>query len=234
MGEWIIDISEEPKKYVYSTYFKSLFSDLEGNLALDIGCGTGTFSFELAKSFHHVHSLDISENMLKTLDSEAHKKGINNISTTIGSADVLPYSDNMFDLVIAVGLMECLQNQKAVLQEINRVLKPGGIASIRWLNRQGVWGTVEKMRRFVGFPTGPFTNNHSSLEGVNMLLENTGFILKSNKGMILFGCPVLPDIVSEMIPDRLMKHVYRMEESNNSSFRKIKNFYYSFCTQVTK
>lgn len=97
---------------------------------LDIACGTGDFSIEIARKMHpgsHVTSVDISEKMLEIMKDKvlAHNMG-NKISIVNADAIILPFPDNFFNLAtIAFGIRN-FEDRQAALKEILRVLATGG------------------------------------------------------------------------------------------------------------
>lgn len=100
-----------------------------GSKALDVCCGTGMMTIELAKKVGpqgEVIGLDINEEMLET--ARRHIKGSpyeNAIHFVKGNAMELPYPDNTFDCVtIGFGLHN-VTDMRRVLAESIRVLKPG-------------------------------------------------------------------------------------------------------------
>lgn len=102
----------------------------EGTM-LDLGCGEGRHIFGLMEKFPdlkcigldpHIESLDKASEGLKFLESISNTK-TNFLS---GSAYLLPFSDDSFDLVVCSEVLEHLHDYKDAIKEINRVLKPGG------------------------------------------------------------------------------------------------------------
>ncbi|ENH97342.1 ubiquinone/menaquinone biosynthesis methyltransferase [Gracilibacillus halophilus YIM-C55.5] len=101
----------------------------EGNQALDVCCGTGDWSFSLAKKVGHkgkVIGLDFSENMLAVAKDRNETYDENQLEFIHGNAMELPFPDHQFDFVtIGFGLRNVPDYQQ-VLQEMYRVVKPGG------------------------------------------------------------------------------------------------------------
>ncbi|MBI5045338.1 MAG: class I SAM-dependent methyltransferase [Candidatus Levybacteria bacterium] len=89
------------------------------NLILDAGCGTGS-NILFLKKFGDVYGVDTSLSATKF----CQMRGLKNIKT----ADVsnLPYNDNSFDLVCLMDVLEHIKDDKKVIREIFRVLKPQG------------------------------------------------------------------------------------------------------------
>ncbi|HEY4552756.1 MAG TPA: demethylmenaquinone methyltransferase [Bacillaceae bacterium] len=103
----------------------------EGWSALDVCCGTGDWTIALAKETGpsgKVYGLDFSNNMLKIGMEKVRDEKLDNVELVCGNAMELPFEDNMFDVVtIGFGLRNVPDYMK-VLQEMHRVLKPGGMA----------------------------------------------------------------------------------------------------------
>jgi len=85
---------------------------------LDIGCGTGALMDDLTAQGHNVWGLDISQEALKFCRMRGHKK------LYLADAAKLPFADDCFDLVTAIGVIEHLDNDEIFLNEVARVLRP--------------------------------------------------------------------------------------------------------------
>ncbi|MFD2445859.1 demethylmenaquinone methyltransferase [Bacillus sp. CGMCC 1.16607] len=99
--------------------------------ALDVCCGTADWTIALANatgSNGEVVGLDFSENMLKIGHKKVNELGLKHVKLIHGNAMELPFDDNSFDYVtIGFGLRN-VPDYLQVLREMNRVLKPGGMA----------------------------------------------------------------------------------------------------------
>ena len=100
----------------------------DGWTMLDIGCGGGaTLQRQLKRSKGaHVYGLDISEESVAKARKVNAKELDKQVFVSQGSAEKLPYPDNKFDLVTAVETVYFWPNLPDCLQEVFRVLKPGG------------------------------------------------------------------------------------------------------------
>lgn len=102
-----------------------------GSKALDVCCGTGDWTIALADAVGptgEVTGLDFSQNMLNVGVEKVKRLGLNQVNLIHGNAMELPFPDNSFDYVtIGFGLRN-VPDYHQVLKEMNRVLKPGGIA----------------------------------------------------------------------------------------------------------
>src|SRR5215470_3562233 len=97
---------------------------------LDLGCGTGWASRRLAKDVieGEVVGLDVAEEMLHR--AKRASAGVNNVRYLWGSAESIPALDNHFTKVLSVESFYYYANQGKALDELRRVLAPGGRVSI--------------------------------------------------------------------------------------------------------
>jgi demethylmenaquinone methyltransferase/2-methoxy-6-polyprenyl-1,4-benzoquinol methylase len=102
-----------------------------GSKALDVCCGTADWTIALAEAVGtsgEVVGLDFSENMLKVGREKVEELKLKHVKLIHGNAMELPFPDQSFDYVtIGFGLRN-VPDYLQVLKEMNRVLKPGGMA----------------------------------------------------------------------------------------------------------
>lgn len=117
-------------------------------VAIDLGCGTGSVSLRLAAAGARVRALDISDEMLRITALRAARAGVS-VQPEYGSAEKLPVEDGSCDILTAGLSLMFVPDKAAAAREIARVLTPGGrfVAS--------VWGPPErcdivKFQRLVG------------------------------------------------------------------------------------
>lgn len=96
------------------------FGDLSGRRWLDVGCGKGRFARVLLERYPDAElwGLDISEQMLKFVPPGIH--------TSAGSMTELPFPDDHFDGAYATESLEHAVEINVAVQEICRVVRPGG------------------------------------------------------------------------------------------------------------
>jgi SAM-dependent methyltransferase len=97
-----------------------------GAAVLDLGCGAGHASFAAAPHAESVVAYDIAPQMLATVAAAARERGLANIRTEQGAAEVLPFADASFDWVISRMSAHHWHDVPRALAEVRRVLKPGG------------------------------------------------------------------------------------------------------------
>jgi ubiquinone/menaquinone biosynthesis C-methylase UbiE len=100
-----------------------------GMKILDCGCGPGTIAAGLAEavgSSGQVIGIDFAESQIAL----ARNRSKANLRFEVASVYRLPFADNTFDLVFSHALFEHLANPVRGIQELLRVLRPGGIAGL--------------------------------------------------------------------------------------------------------
>jgi ubiquinone/menaquinone biosynthesis C-methylase UbiE len=100
--------------------------DSETGLILDIGCAAGAeFEPLLARGFQVV-GMDYSPEMLRLAQQRFGQSA--SVRICRADAEALPFPDASFDHVVCLGVFEYLSTYDRSLQEIHRVLRPGGVA----------------------------------------------------------------------------------------------------------
>ena len=95
--------------------------------ALEIGAGTGFFSLNLRQAgvLDEVHVTDISPGMVAAAERNANLLGFD-IEGCVADAELLPYDDATFDLVLGHAVIHHLPDVEKAFREMVRVLRPGG------------------------------------------------------------------------------------------------------------
>lgn len=101
--------------------------DLKGKYLLDLGCGAGENSVYFAQKGARCVATDYSPGMVEVALQLAEKNGVKIEGRTVNAMEI-DFPDNTFDLVYASNLLHHIPDPKLVLQEMHRVLKPGGKA----------------------------------------------------------------------------------------------------------
>ena len=100
-----------------------------GETVLDIGCGAGFDTLIAARQVGpsgRVISVDMTQAMLEKAKASAMAAGLANIDFREGYAEALPVEDESIDVVISNGVINLCPDKLAVMQEVHRILKPGG------------------------------------------------------------------------------------------------------------
>lgn len=115
-------------KFLQEKQYVNLY-EVKDKIVLDAGTGVGMPGILVAESkAHQVFCLDISSFMLKQVEKEKRKRGLDNIVLARGSIFNLPFQDNSFDIVFVNLMLERQPEElrRIALREIKRVLKPEG------------------------------------------------------------------------------------------------------------
>lgn len=105
---------------------------------LSIGCGPGV-EMEFLENYGKVTGLDSSEEML----NYCKEKGITNVVS--GRAQQLPFPENSFDCVVALDVLEHIEDDSSAIKEIRRVLKNGGAVLITVPAMPWLYGDFDKL-----------------------------------------------------------------------------------------
>jgi len=122
-------IKPKSKKDLYVSIFKQEFLKyIKGlNKVLDVGCGVGWPTFLLSPYVKRMIGIDLSEEMIKIAKVANERKfKMKNVDFRIANVESLPFSDAVFDAVIMDDSLALVSNKDKAINEIYRVLKPGG------------------------------------------------------------------------------------------------------------
>jgi ubiquinone/menaquinone biosynthesis C-methylase UbiE len=104
-----------------------------GQRVLDVGCGPGTITLDLARAVAPgpVIGIDRAEEPLEAARSEAAALGIGNVTFTVGDVYAIDLADASTDIVHAHQVLQHLTDPVAALMEMRRVCKPDGLVAAR-------------------------------------------------------------------------------------------------------
>ena len=130
---------------------RSVTSRVEpGGRVLEVAPGPGFCAIEIAKAGRYqVSGLDISESFVRIARENANKAGIA-VDFRHGNASAMPFPDESFDFVVCSAAFKNFTDPVGALDEIHRVLVPGGQASIYDLRKDAspdaIDAEVQRMR----------------------------------------------------------------------------------------
>lgn len=102
---------------------------------LDVGCGAGFLSNELALAGLQVTGVDLSEESLKVAHDYDSTKSVHYLPA---DAYKLPFADHSFEVITAMDFLEHVDRPDDVIKEFSRVLKPNGIFIFHTFNRNPI------------------------------------------------------------------------------------------------
>ena len=142
---------------------KSCFDDRLGSVALeklvprglivaDIGCGTGSLTFELARVAEKVVGVDLSPEMLKRAQSLARDRRVDNVEFRRGDAEKIPLESASVDAAFSVMVLHFLADPARAVAELVRITRPGGsVVLLDLVPHNQEWMRDEMAHRWLGF-----------------------------------------------------------------------------------
>lgn len=94
---------------------------------LEIGCGTGSTAIAHAPYVGHIRATDISSKMIGIARAKAQAATVSNVDFEVSSIADLHVPDGTQDAVLALSVLHLLEDEKAVIAMVHRMLKPGGV-----------------------------------------------------------------------------------------------------------
>lgn len=93
---------------------------------LDLGCGGGHVSYQIAPFVEQVVAYDLTPEMVQVVEAEAQRKGLTHVVGHVGAAEHLAFGVDRFDCIISRYSAHHWQNIGQAMQEIHRVLTANG------------------------------------------------------------------------------------------------------------
>jgi ubiquinone/menaquinone biosynthesis C-methylase UbiE len=142
---------------------KSFFADRVASLAIekllprhlvlaDIGCGTGSLTFELSRFAQKVIGIDLSKEMLRRAREIAREKEIRNVEFRRANALALPLDADSVDALFCVMVLHFLPDPERAIAEFRRVTRPGGsVIVVDLVQHRQEWMREQMAHRWLGF-----------------------------------------------------------------------------------
>jgi ubiquinone/menaquinone biosynthesis C-methylase UbiE len=104
-----------------------------GMSVLDVGCGPGTITADLAALVAPgpVTAVDSAADVLTAAAAVAAQRGLGNVTTAVADVHALQFPDDTFDVVHAHQVLQHVADPVLALREMRRVVKPGGLVAVR-------------------------------------------------------------------------------------------------------
>jgi ubiquinone/menaquinone biosynthesis C-methylase UbiE len=137
----------------------------------DIGCGGGFFTLPAARMAGQrgkVYGIDINPGVIKALEKQSEKEGLNNLYLTTGRAEEKIVCERCADIVFFGIALHDFQNPPLVLQNARKIIRPSGrLIDLDWKKEAMAFGPPLDIR---------FDEAKAS-----RLIRNAGFIIESVK-----------------------------------------------------
>ncbi|MBE3131725.1 MAG: 3-demethylubiquinone-9 3-O-methyltransferase [Acidobacteria bacterium] len=125
--------------YAKKKLIEELKIDPKATAALEVGCGGGFLTEEIARMGFATTGVDPSERSIRVAADHARQSGLDILYLT-GAGESLPFEDRSFGAVFCCDVLEHVRDLPKVISEISRVLKPGGAFYYDTLNR--TWASL--------------------------------------------------------------------------------------------
>jgi ubiquinone/menaquinone biosynthesis C-methylase UbiE len=129
---------------------------LPDNLVIaDVGCGTGSLTFELARFAKKAIGVDLSTEMLRRARGLAKERGVRNVEFRMGDALKLPLESRQVDAAFCVMVLHFLPEPQRAIKELCRITRPAGCVILVDLVRHNQeWMRAQMAHRWLGFDQG--------------------------------------------------------------------------------
>ena len=128
-GEWFREI--ERSRYLYEPQIIEFaeFKKFRSKRVLEIGVGAGTDFKNWVKNGAQATGIDLTSKGIELTKERLSLEGLNPdcFSLCVADSERLPFKDGVFEMVYSWGVLHHTSNTPQALQEVYRVLKPGGI-----------------------------------------------------------------------------------------------------------
>jgi SAM-dependent methyltransferase len=117
-----------------------------GRRALDFGCGTGNLTEHLVALGFETVAADVSPEFLRTVGARFAGRPVQTLA--LNGRDLAGVPDAAFDLVATYSVLHHVPDYLAVVRELQRVLRPGGVLVIDHEASAGLWADGDALAAF--------------------------------------------------------------------------------------
>jgi 2-polyprenyl-6-hydroxyphenyl methylase/3-demethylubiquinone-9 3-methyltransferase len=191
-------------------FFDRIVGDWRGRTVLDLGCGGGFMAEAMAKKGARVTGIDPAREALAAARRHAEHEGLE-IAYREGKGEALPFDDDAFDICVSCDALEHVEDLEKVLDEVARVVKPGGLFLFDTINRNPVASLVavtmaERVLRML--PQGTHDPDLFIRPGdLKRALERRGFEVGRFKGLGPTGVNRKGDLTFGLVPTTAVNYL---------------------------
>lgn len=122
------------------------FDEWKDKDVLDVGCGAGVEVVRFARAGARTTGVDIAASAIALARQNVEQQGVT-ARLEVADGEHLPFPDHAFDLVFAHGVVQYTGDDTAMMREIHRVLRPGGLAIVQAYNRHSWLHLLSKVMK---------------------------------------------------------------------------------------
>ena len=122
------------------------FDACRGRTVLEVGCGAGVDLVRFARGGAAVTGVDLARSAIELAAANFAQQGLT-ADLRVADGEQLPFPDAAFDLVFAHGVVQYTPNPGTLVEEVRRVLKPGGEAIFQVYNRHSWLNVLSKVMK---------------------------------------------------------------------------------------
>jgi 2-polyprenyl-3-methyl-5-hydroxy-6-metoxy-1,4-benzoquinol methylase len=150
------------------------------DIVLDIGCATGTYSFQFAKFVKEIHGIDISSKMIESAKSKTLDLKIENMDFFYTTIFDDRFKKESYDVIIAFNVLHFFEDNQLAVKRINELLKPGGtfISTTACLGEENSFVSII-LKFFVKIGIVPLMHFYK-ISDIKQLLESGDFQIIEN------------------------------------------------------
>jgi len=189
----------DSEKFFISKYFKNTQAKI-----LDLGCGTGRTTIPLVKMGYNVIGVDISDGMIKSAKKISEQNKIE-IDFRVGDATSLNFQENTFEYLLFSNQgwtqIPSKEDRFKALQEMRRVLKPGGVCIFTahprfWFTKYFFFWVWQWARIYILKPLGLKVDEIDF--GDRFFMRETGDDVKTYKTKQYIHIPSINEVIKEI------------------------------------
>lgn len=138
----------ERRRYETHYHLPELFDSLygQGRKLLEIGCGIGVDSIQLARRGFDVTAVDLTDNAVEIAKVHAGRRKVS-VDFRLGNAEGLDFPDQSFDVVYSFGVLHHTPDIERSVAEVHRVLRPGGTAYVMLYHSTSLVNLIHRLFR---------------------------------------------------------------------------------------
>jgi ubiquinone/menaquinone biosynthesis C-methylase UbiE len=202
----------EALRYKYHYHLPPLFdrlaAEFPGGSLLEVGCSMGNDTIQFARRGMRVTGIDITEAAIELIQARFQMEGLPG-DFRVADAENLPFDDNTFDVAYSFGVLHHTPDTAGAIEELRRVLKPGGKAVVMLYNTRSLnW----LAHRITGIPFDGSRRDPCPVEKSYMPAEAKKFFSRYSKADLhidyLFGTGW--GLVGDLTPQALNRALGRV------------------------